>query len=139
MNEEKKARVGWAEPVLLVLWLALFVGSMTLFSACGPREDGSWMNCHRAQTALTVVGGAGLLLALLRCFCKRRVRRGLDLAALLLAILAILLPGTLIGLCMMPDMRCRAVMVPWTTVLAALAGIVALADLIFGGKRDKKP
>lgn len=23
MNEEKKARVGWAEPVLLVLWLAL--------------------------------------------------------------------------------------------------------------------
>ena len=91
MEKNKKAPLGWAEPVLLVLWLALFVGSMTLFSACGPREDGSWMNCHRAQTALTVVGGAGLLLARLRCFCKRRVRRGRDLAALVLAILAILL------------------------------------------------
>ena len=36
--------------------LLLAVGSMTVFSACWPKEDGTLMNCHNAQIRVALCG-----------------------------------------------------------------------------------
>ena len=36
--------------------LLLTVGSMTVFSACGPKEDGTLMICHNAQIRVAMCG-----------------------------------------------------------------------------------
>ena len=46
-----------------------------------------------------------------------------------LSVLALLLPGHLIDLCMMETMRCHTVMTPAVTVLSLLNIMVAAADI----------
>ena len=129
MKNESK-RFGWTDITLLVLSLVFFVGTLTFLKACGPKEDGSWMTCHWACQALRGVAGAMLLLAVLRLFSASRVKIGLSLASAVLAVLAICIPGHLIGLCMMKTMRCHSVMVPGVMVLSILTILAAAADIL---------
>ena len=89
-----------------------------------------------AATALTrlnealVAGVAAVLtaLAIMRLFVKdTKARLGLSAAMIPAALLSALFPGRLISLCMMPAMRCRAVMSPAVTVLSVL--IIAAAGI----------
>ena len=52
----KRLKTGMAEIILLVIGLAIIIGSLTFFSACGAKEDGSFMNCHWAQVIITSLG-----------------------------------------------------------------------------------
>ena len=128
-------RLGWTDLVLLVLSLVFFVGMLTFLKACGPKEDGSWMTCHWACQALRGVSGAMLLLALLRLVTGGQVKTGLSLASAVLAVLAICIPGHLIGLCMMKTMRCHSVMTPGVMVLSILTILAAAADILLRRKK----
>ena len=74
--------------------------------------------------------GIGLLLAVLSLTAllvkDGRLRAGLLFAAAAAAVLGIFVPGTLIGLCGMATMRCRAVMRPAMTLLCALTAVSCL-------------
>ena len=105
--------------ITLVLALVVAVGSQTFLGAC-VHEDGSFGACHWASRALLGVGGLLAVLAL-AALCVPSSRLGLYIAMALTCILGILTPGTLIALCQMATMRCRALMQPATTILFALS------------------
>ncbi len=105
--------------ITLVLALVVAVGSQTFLGAC-VHEDGSFGPCHWASRALLGVGGLLAVLAL-AALVVPSARLGLYIAMALTCILGILTPGTLIALCQMATMRCRALMQPATTILFALS------------------
>lgn len=125
----KEKRIGAIDIVLLILSAALLIGVLTVFAPCGPKEDGSWMTCHWAGNAAAGVAAVLTVCAIVRMLVKR-TRPGMDCAMAASAILAALLPGELIHLCMMADMRCRAVMTPAVRVLSVLIAVVAVIDIV---------
>ena len=118
-------------PALVILAAALItaIGSVSFLGPC-VHEDGSFGACHwagRAELGIACLIAAQSLLLL---FQKNAgARCGLYMAILLTAALGMLVPGTLIGLCGMATMRCRALMKPAMTLLFALMGILALAGI----------
>lgn len=135
----KRLKIGIAEIFLLIVGLLILVGSLTFFSACGAKDDSSFMNCHYAQMIITALGALICAEALAAVIIPNRMlRAGLDLAAGLTSIILALVPGTLIPLCMMPDMHCRAVMQPVTLLFACLAFAAAIVGLILNLKRKEK-
>ena len=114
--------------VVLALGLVVAVGSVTFLGPC-VHEDGSFGSCHWAGQALRGIAALALALSLLHLIPAPNQRKiGLDLALMGTALLALCVPGRLIGLCMMADMRCRSVMTPAVTVLSVLLIAVSLAD-----------
>ena len=105
--------------ITLILALVVAVGSQTFLGAC-VHEDGSFGACHWASRALLGVGGLLAALAL-AALVVPSARLGLYIAMALTCVLGILTPGTLIALCQMATMRCRALMQPATTILFALS------------------
>ena len=123
-------KIGVFDVVLFVLSAALFAGDLTVFAPCAAKGDGSWMTCHWAGNAVAGVAAVLTALAIMRLFVKdARTRLGLTAAMIPAALLSALLPGRLISLCMMPSMRCRAVMSPAVTVLSVLIIAAAGADI----------
>lgn len=117
---------------LLVLLLAVLiaVGSVSFLGPC-VHEDGSVGICHWAGRALL---GVGLLLAaesLFALLCSNRVaRQGVFVPMLLTACLGFLIPGTLIDLCHMASMRCRALMQPAMIILFSIAALLSLIGFV---------
>ncbi len=134
--EHKTRRVGAGDCLLLIFGIIFLVGIRTVFAPCGPKEDGSWMTCHWAGQALTGTAAVLLVLALVHLLLRDRgMKVGLDVGIAVVAVFSALLPGKLIGLCMMPDMRCHQLMVPGATVCAVLMVLAAVLDI---GLRRKK-
>lgn len=122
--------------ILPVLALALLLGLLFVFSPCGPKEDGGWMTCHWAGQALKGIASLELVLTLLHLIPAPDQRKiGLDFALIGTAVLAVCVPGHLINLCMMADMRCRSVMTPAVTVLSVLLIVLSLLDFLARRKR----
>ena len=113
--------------VALLLSAVTAAGSVSFLGPC-VHEDGSFGACHWAGQAML---GIGLLLAALSLTAllvkDGRLRAGILFAAAAAAVLGIFVPGTLINLCGMATMRCRAVMRPAVTLLCALTAVSCLA------------
>ena len=111
----------------LLLSAVTAAGSVSFLGPC-VHEDGSFGACHWAGQAML---GIGLLLAALSLTAllvkDGRLRAGILFAAAAAAVLGIFVPGTLINLCGMATMRCRAVMRPAMTLLCALTAVSCLA------------
>ena len=111
----------------LLLSAVTAAGSVSFLGPC-VHEDGSFGACHWAGEAML---GIGLLLAALSLTAllvkDGRLRAGILFAAAAAAVLGIFVPGTLINLCGMATMRCRAVMRPAMTLLCALTAVSCLA------------
>ena len=111
----------------LLLSCVIAVGSVSFLGPC-VHEDGSFGACHWAGQAML---GIGLLLAVLSLAAllvkDGRLRAGILFAAAAAAVLGIFVPGTLIRLCGMATMRCRAVMRPAMTLLCVLTAVSSLA------------
>ena len=111
---------------VLLLSVVIAVGSVSFLGPC-VHEDGSFGSCHWAGQAML---GIGLLLAVLSLagllVKDGRLRAGILFAAAAAAVLGIFVPGTLIRLCGMATMRCRAVMRPAMMLLCALAAASGL-------------
>lgn len=123
MKEKKRSLV----PALVTLVLAVLAAA-GVKSFAGPcvHEDGSFGPCHWAGQALfglSIVIAAESVIVLWRK--DAGLRRGLYLAMMLTAMLGILMPGTLISLCVMESMRCRMIMRPAMLVLYALMFVSA--------------
>ena len=118
--------------IVLVLSLLLAIGSQTFMGAC-VHDDGGFGACHWAARALAGIGGLLAGLSVLALLLKQE-RAGLYLAMLPAALLGILTPGTLIDLCGMATMRCRALMKPASTILLSLTLAAALVGWLMTRK-----
>ena len=113
---------------LLIMSIILMAGVKTVFSACAVNSD-NIMSCHWAQEAVFCVSIILILQSLLLLIIPgKQVKTGLALAMIPTAALMAVIPGTLINLCMMADMRCHAYMRPFVIVMAVLIIIVAVVD-----------
>ena len=109
--------------IILALSLVISIGGFTFLGPC-THEDGSVGACFWASRALL---GLGCLLGVLAVLAlvSGRARFGTYLSSLAVCVLGTLTPGTLINLCRMSSMHCRAVMQPAMIILFAAAGLTA--------------
>jgi hypothetical protein len=105
----------------LVLGLLIAAGPQFLFRVCGLTADGGFMRCHWSAQAEIGVGAliAALGLASL-FFASPKIRMGLSIGIFLSAVLALLIPHSLIGGCAMHSMACRKTAFPAITVISIL-------------------
>ena len=130
----KHKRFGDILPV--VLSILFLIGILFVFHPCGPKDDGTWMSCHWAGVAVTVCAGLLTVLSLLYCvISSHRIRTLLSVLTILAAAAAAVIPGNVIHLCMMADMRCRALMHPAAIVFAVLIILAAGWNMISHRKR----
>ncbi len=124
--------------VILCLSVLIAVGSQTFLSPC-VHEDGSFGACHWAGQAMLGLGCLTAVMGLLLLF-RPGSRSGLFIAAAAAGVLGTLIPGTLIALCSMSAMRCRAIMQPAMTLLCCLVILAAAAGLILEERKGgRKP
>ena len=137
--EHNHPRVRVSDLLLLVFSAVELAGVRTFFAPCGPKEDGSWMSCHWAGQAVTGAAVVLVVLALIHLAVRSpEMKLGLDVGLLAAAVYIALVPGRLIGLCMMPDMRCHQLMTPGVTVCSVLALAAAVADAALIGRKGKR-
>ena len=106
--------------VVLALALLIAIGSQTFLGPC-VHDDGSFGACHWAGRMLMGVGALLAAQSLLALIARDHGRRaGLFLAMAPTTLLGILTPGTIISLCGMATMRCRALMRPAMILLCVL-------------------
>jgi hypothetical protein len=128
MSNKPSPPVGIALTVLSGLLVA---GILTFAAPCGVHDDGSVSSCFWAGRAVLGVDFVLLILSVVRIFeLDEGERRGLDLGAALIGVLAACLPGVLIDLCMMQSMRCQTIMRPFCMVVGIAIALVAGIDLI---------
>ena len=131
-NISKKTGVG--DIILCLISVLFLIGILSIFKTCGPMDDGSFMTCHWAGNAIAGLAAVLTAIAVLHLFVSSQVKIGLDLAIIPTAILAAILPGNLISLCMMDSMRCQSVTRPATIIFSVLLIVIAIIDLLIQKK-----
>ncbi len=131
MNETKTSKTVLAGNLLLLLsTVAAFISTLQVFTPCGPKEDGSFMVCHWAHEGIKLLLIIAIVIAVLHFFFKDvKVKTGLALSLIPVALGCAFLPGNSINLCMMHDMRCHTVMAPGVRIVGILLVVCALIDL----------
>ena len=121
--------------LVLLLSVLIAVGSVSFLGPC-VHEDGSVGICHWAGRALSGVGFLIAAESLFALFCgDSRTRQGVFVPMLFTACLGCLIPGTLIDLCRMATMRCRALMQPAMIFLFALSALISLVGFLLEKRR----
>ena len=125
--------------IVLILAVLLAVGAATFAGPC-VHDDGTVAACHNAGMALIGLGIAAMVVSILRLFLPRNTANGI-LAGIagVLGLLAAILPGTALPLCMMETMRCQSIMHPYALVLGILIFILASIDAIVMHRSAGKP
>ena len=122
--------------------LLLTVGSMTVFSACGPKEDGTLMICHNAQIRVAMCGiGLAVLFAIAAFVKSKAIKLICDTAALVLSVVTFMTPGVLLQICHLSNMHCQVRLKPFTRGAALFIALLAVWDIlrIIKEKREKGP
>ena len=122
--------------------LLLAVGSMTVFSACGPKEDGTLMICHNAQIRIAMCGiGLAVLFAIAAFVKSKAIKLICDTAALVLSVVTFMTPGVFVQICHLSNMHCQVRLKPFTRGAALFIALLAVWDIlrIIKEKREKGP
>ena len=117
----------------------LLAGGVTVFSACEPKPDGTWMHCHQCQNM--VAGSAVGLIALYGASAlvtKKPVRLALLALAVIASVVVFFIPGGICPLCMMKTMRCHTVFQPFVRIMSVLVAGSGVAALASSFKKDTK-
>ena len=135
--EEKKKNIGIIDIILVIVEVLFLTGVLTVFKACGPKDDGSWMTCHWAGQAAIGVAVVLLIIAIVHMIVPAaKVKLGLALAIIPVSILVAVIPGCLINLCMMDTMRCHTVMRPFIIIMSVITIILSVIDILVQRKKD---
>ena len=124
--------------VLFLLGICLAAGTQFVFHACGMHEDGSYGRCHYAQLVTACIGLLMAAGALCTIFLRtREVMLTVSVITACEAILTLLIPGTVIPLCMMATMSCLAKMKPFTTVMSIVILLVSVLGFVLAFTRKE--
>lgn len=121
-----------------VLGLLLTIGVFTFLKPC-VHADGVYGTCHWAGQILASLGIVMTVQAVMGTFCgNAKMREGISLSMIPTALLAALVPGVLIPLCMMETMRCNAIMKPATLLIAILIALLSAVDAFVQHRRARQ-
>ena len=117
---------------------ALLAGGVTVFAACDPRPDGTWMHCHQCQNSVAA-SAAGLAVFFgTAAFIKNKgVRLALQVLCLVGAVVVFFIPGVICPLCMMKTMRCHTGVQPFERIMSGLVAGGGVAAVVNTLKKDK--
>ena len=116
---------------MLLISVFLAVGVKVIFHACGAKDDGSFMHCHDAENTVMYIGIGMAVLSLAGIFIKNKtVSVILSCLSAAAAVVAALIPQTIIKMCMMNTMRCHSVMRPAVIVTCAVFAVCAVMNII---------
>ncbi len=118
----KRSAVGYIPSAIAVF---LSIGVMTAFRACARPEDGMWMNCHNVQMCVFAAGILSAACTIAPCFFNYNAHGKImsvvsSVTGIVIMIVCALLPGRIMHMCMMADMRCNSLMKPFTTVMSVM-------------------
>ena len=117
----KQSRASIRKWIPALMSLLLVFGVLTVFSACGMKDDGTWMKCHGAQTAVAKLGGAMIVLFILAVELRNRALKTVLYGLGIIGSVAVfLIPETILPMCMMRTMRCYTIMQPFVRIMAVL-------------------
>ncbi len=127
---------------IIILGVFLLVTPRYIFPVCGvgryAPEPGTPIGkhgCHDTLKAETALGIALLPLGLVPVMWPRRkVLMGVSIATLLTALLVILFPTVITGICKMPTMPCRLGTQPALVIEGILLGLAGVAGLLAARK-----
>lgn len=122
-----------------IIILAMLIAIVPIFTDCQSHDrmitlaNGSQipMKCHWTGRAELGLGLPLLTVGLAMLFSRRKESfRNLGLVGISLGIVTILLPTVLIGVCVMPDMPCHAIMEPALILMGVLVAGISLAVVV---------
>lgn len=132
MSEKRSIR-SW---IPVILSLLLLTGTLTVFRACGPKEDGTWMHCHSAQNDIVIAAAILFVVFSAAAVIKNKMLSGVfHIVGIAGSLIVILIPGILVHMCMMDTMRCYEFMQPFARVMGVLLILSAVINLIFANKK----
>lgn len=139
-HRQSTRRAKVAGGIALAVCVFLAVGVMVLFPACGPKDDGTWMSCHNAQMTVFWLACAMSVMCAVALVVRGRGRLAavLHVAVAALAVVAAVVPGNLIPLCMMDGMQCRAVMRPSVILVSVVIVACAVASALLERGRSQR-
>ena len=127
---KKGLKISVIDVVSVVVSVFFLVGITCWFGACGPKADGSYMNCHNAQIAVAVCGICLALLFLAEAFVRNKTARLiLDAAALALCPVIFMIPGTLVHICLLSKMYCQVRLRPFAKGAAIFIALLTIWDI----------
>ena len=108
----------------------------TVFSACGSKDDGTYMSCHTTQMieiAIALIVGA---IAICRGFFSHIGQIAPSIVNVLVSLYGLIgtFPGTYTHFCMMEDMMCHTRMRPAALVIMSILFGMSVAALIRSSK-----
>jgi hypothetical protein len=107
----------------------------SLSMQCAPKDDGTYMNCHKANIVVTVLSVVITIIAILLPLIKESMNRCVLLAASAVAsLISAITPGIIISLCMMPEMTCRSIFRPFTIAISFMILLLSLGGLLYEKK-----
>ena len=119
---------------------ALLAGGVTVFSACEPRPDGTWMHCHQCQNSVAAsAAGLAVFFATAAFIKNKGVRLALQVLCLVGAVVVFFIPGVICPLCMMKTMRCHTVFQPFVRIMSVLVAGSGVGALVASWKKAAKP
>ena len=124
--------------IILIVSVVFLAGTLSFLKPCGPQEDGSFMSCHWAGQALIGVAVVLVVMAVILILLpSAESRMGAAVAMIPAGVLAAVIPGGLIRLCMMETMRCHAVMRPGAMCFGIVIAVLALINFIISARSAK--
>ena len=118
----------------------LLAGGVTVFSACDPKPDGTWMHCHQCQNSV-VASAAGLVVffGTATFVTNKAARLTLQGLSLIGALVVFFIPGVICPMCMMRTMRCYTVFQPYVRIMSALIAGSGVGVLLGSLGRPRVP
>jgi hypothetical protein len=130
--------------------LAISIAALPQFTDCESQgrqltlADGRTipMKCHWTARAELATGFPLFTVAAIQFFSKRReTHLALGILGAILGAIVILLPTSLIGVCLSADMLCNSLMKPALILIGSLVVVISLVFIILGaaGRKNDQP
>lgn len=131
---KERVWLGW---IFILLGGLVSIGPQTFLAVCN--MDEKVMKCHwTAQMEL----GLGIVIVILGVltigFKSPHIHIGLTIGIILNAILVILVPSVLIGVCKSSHMQCHALTLPALVILGGILILVGIAYLAYLYNKERK-
>lgn len=131
-----KKRISVLNIIILIVSIVFLAGTLSFLKPCGPKEDGSFMSCHWAGQTLVGIAVVLIVMAILLLLLPAaESKMGTALAMIPVGILAAVIPGGLIHLCMMETMRCHAVMKPGARCFGIIIAVLAVISAVMSARK----
>lgn len=122
--------------IVTMLAALTYCGIYTFASPCAPAHAG--MHCVEARNAIARVLITMLILSVAGLVNIKPIRVVFTAAINGLSLIALLLPGTILPLCMIARMRCYTIMQPFVRIMMAITLIYSVVYGICYLKYDKE-